>query len=71
MCKTRSVLAGGVARGGDAILLLLFHWAALLDGLVPLKGVLASEGFSTEFAEEGFISGVGIPVAFKVVLAIE
>jgi len=37
----------GIMGTGDANELSLFQWTALLDGLMPLKGVLAGKGLST------------------------
>ena len=39
--------------------------------LMTLQGVLAGESLSTWVAEEGFVTGVGVPVSFQIVLAIE
>jgi len=38
---------------------------------MSLQGVLAGESLSTGLAEERFVAGVCIPVAFEVVLTIK
>jgi len=49
----------------------LFQWAALLDGLMPLQGVLAGESLSTRLAKERLFPVMRISVSLQVVLTIE
>jgi hypothetical protein len=53
------------------ISLLWFNVPAFLHSLMPLQCVFPSERLSTSFTRERFISRMGLPMAFQVMLSVE